>query len=260
MSSGDGGIPLFLRVADGNDSDQAVFADLITDFRSRVDLDVLFVADSALYTAENLATLGSLRWLCRVPRTLGEARRVLEETPPEALVPSASHEGHRVARTTSNYGGVEQRWVVVHSEQLEQAVRERLEKRLSHQERELNARLRRLVGGGRKKTFACQADALEAAEAFGAEHLEGKHYRFVADPPQVIEVPYYGKPGRPTEGTVPKEVRYRLEAELERDEARIEEDLERAGRYLLATNLTSGSAELTDNECVRKDALGGWRL
>lgn len=250
MSSGDGGIPLFLRVADGNDSDQAVFADLIKDFRARVDLDVLFVADSALYGAENLASLGSLRWLCRVPRTLGEARRVLEETPREVFVPSAAHEGYRFASTTSDYGGVRQRWLVVHSEELEQAARERLEKRLRRRERELNSELRRLVGGSRKKTFACQADALEAAEAFAAEHLRGKHHRFVADPPQIVEVRYYGKPGRPARGAVPKEVRYRLKVELERDEAKIEEELERAGRYILATNVTSGSAELTGDELL----------
>jgi transposase len=49
---------------------------------------------------------------------------------------------------------------------------------------------------------------------------------------------------------VPKEVRYRLKVELERDEARIEEELERSGRYILATNVTSGSAELTDDELL----------
>jgi transposase len=48
MSTGDGGIPLFLRVADGNESDAAVFAELIKDFRARVNLDALFVAEAAL--------------------------------------------------------------------------------------------------------------------------------------------------------------------------------------------------------------------
>jgi transposase len=80
MSTGDGGVPLFLRVANGNEADQAVFAELLRDFRARLDLDALFVADSALYSAQNLATLGNLRWVCRVPRTLGEAGRVLAET------------------------------------------------------------------------------------------------------------------------------------------------------------------------------------
>jgi len=47
MSTGDGGVPLLLRVADGNEADQAVFAELLRDFRARLDLDALFVADSA---------------------------------------------------------------------------------------------------------------------------------------------------------------------------------------------------------------------
>jgi transposase len=53
----------------------------------------LFVADAALYGAENLASLGGLRWVCRVPKTLAEARRVLAETSTEAFVQSAAHEG-----------------------------------------------------------------------------------------------------------------------------------------------------------------------
>jgi transposase len=48
MVSGDGEVPLFFRIADGNEADKAVFASLIQDFRSRVDLDTLFVADGAL--------------------------------------------------------------------------------------------------------------------------------------------------------------------------------------------------------------------
>lgn len=120
MSTGKSAVPLFFRVADGNEADQAVFAELIKEFRARLDLDALFVADAALYGAENLASLGELRWLCRVPRTLAEAKRALAETPPEAFSESELHEGYRIARTRSDYGGVEQRWLVVHSEELDE--------------------------------------------------------------------------------------------------------------------------------------------
>lgn len=244
MSAGDGGVPLFLRVADGNEADQAVFAELLRDFRARLDLDALFVADSALYSAQNLASLGNLRWLCRVPRTLGEAGRVLAETPREAFVESDLHEGYRIAQTQSDYGGVAQRWLIVHSEELRKAASERLERHLSLRQKELGRQLSRLS----HKTFACRADAFQAAEAFAAEHLEKHYYRL--DDPQIVTVARYGKRGRPAKGAEPEEIRYRIKAKLKRDEAAIGEELERAGRYILATNILSEREELTNDELL----------
>jgi transposase len=243
MSTGDGGVPLFLRVADGNEADQAVFAELLRDFRARLNLDALFVADSALYSAQNLATLGNLRWLCRVPRTLGEAGRVLAETPREAFVESGLHQGYRIAQTQSNYAGVAQRWLIVHSEKLRKAASERLERHLSLREKELGRQLSRLS----HKTFACRADAFQAAEAFASEHLEN-HHRL--DDPQIVRVARYGKRGRPAKGAEPEEIRYGIKAKLKRDEATIAEELERSGRYILATNIPSEPEELTNDELL----------
>lgn len=155
MSTADGGVPLFLRIADGNEADQAVFAGLLKDFRTQVDLDALFVADSALYSAKNLASLGELRWLCRVPLNLEQARRVLAEAPQEAFVRSPIHGDYRLYETVSDYGGVPQRWLVVESEKLQKAAGKRLERRLLRRERELGRELSRLV----RETFACRADA-----------------------------------------------------------------------------------------------------
>jgi transposase len=253
MITGEGGVPLFLRVADGNESDQAVFADLLKEFRGRLDLDALFVADAALYGTENLTSLGGLRWLCRVPKTLAEAKRVLSETPPEAFSESELHEGYRIARTRSDYGGVEQRWLVVHSEGLEQAARQRLERSLAQRERELATELKRELLA-RKVSFACRADAEEAIEAFAAERL-GKHHRLSGDyPPEIVEEAHYEKPGRPAKGAEPEEVRYRVvKVEVQRDQAAIEEESKRSGRYVLATNvLLEGSEEegLTDDRLL----------
>jgi len=145
-------------VANGNEADQAVFAELLRDFRARLDLDALFVADSALYSAQNLATLGNLRWVCRVPRTLGEAGRVLAETPRVAFVESGLHQGYRIAQTQSYYAEVAHRGLIVHSEELRKAASERLEHHLSLREKELGRQLSRLS----HKTFACRADAFQA--------------------------------------------------------------------------------------------------
>jgi transposase len=258
MSTGKGGVPLFFRVADGNESDQAVFADLIKEFRARLDLDALFVADAALYSAQNLASLGELRWLCRVPKTLSEAKRVLAQTPQEAFTESELHEGYRIARSRSYYGGVEQRWLVVESEELEQAARRRLQRSLLQRERELEAQLKRGLLSA-KVSFACRQDALEAVEAFASEHLRGNnHHRLAASesPVEIVEEARYGKPGRPSKGAEPEEIRYRLaKVELQRDEAAIEEEAKRLGRYVLATNVLpkedgGSEEELTDDRLL----------
>ncbi len=53
ICSGDGDVPLFLRVASGNESDSSIFASICQDFKKRLNFDSLMVADSALYTAPN---------------------------------------------------------------------------------------------------------------------------------------------------------------------------------------------------------------
>ena len=52
--SGDGDVPLFLRVADGNEPDQAVFGQIAKEYKSMVDLETMIVGDSALYNENNL--------------------------------------------------------------------------------------------------------------------------------------------------------------------------------------------------------------
>ncbi|MEG4009554.1 IS1634 family transposase [Microcoleus sp. Pol11C1] len=53
ICSGDGGMPLFLRVASGKKSDNSIFASICQGFKKHLNIDSLMVADSALYTAPN---------------------------------------------------------------------------------------------------------------------------------------------------------------------------------------------------------------
>ena len=70
MWSGDGDIPLYLRVVDGNKVDSAMFGTLMADFHKQWQIHALFVADAALYTEDNLQMIVSFRWVSRVPGTL----------------------------------------------------------------------------------------------------------------------------------------------------------------------------------------------
>lgn len=53
ICTADGDVPLFLRVADGNEDDKTAFAKLFEKFREQWTFEGLCVADSALYTADN---------------------------------------------------------------------------------------------------------------------------------------------------------------------------------------------------------------
>jgi transposase len=40
ICSGDGDVPLYLRVADGNEADKAVFAQIIQEFQQQLDISI----------------------------------------------------------------------------------------------------------------------------------------------------------------------------------------------------------------------------
>ena len=74
MWSGDGDIPLYLRVAHGHEVDSAMFGTLMAHFHKQWQIDPLFVADAALYTEDNLQMIVSFTWVSRVPGTLTAAK------------------------------------------------------------------------------------------------------------------------------------------------------------------------------------------
>ena len=76
---------------------------------------LVFVADSALSSAENLQKLAETRttWITRVPATLREAQAVLAQADPQTMAPLT--EGYRSHVVRSSAGGVAQRWVLLHS-------------------------------------------------------------------------------------------------------------------------------------------------
>lgn len=227
LCSGDGGVPVFLRAADGNDSDAATFASLISEFREQVDLETLFVADAALYGEDNLQSLRGLRWVSRVPQTIKEARAALEDFEEQALRPSSRREGYRIAELTAEYAGVAQRWVIVSSEA-------RSERRLARLQRELDregARAQKELRKLKRQRFNCEVDAHQEMGRF-AERLRFHGLEGLG----VIVEAYHAHRGRPRKGQQPH-YRYQISAELARDEEAVRRSQRRAGRFLLATNV-----------------------
>ncbi len=50
ICTNDGDVPLWMRIGDGNESDQKQFVKVMKEFKNQLNFDILMVENSALYT------------------------------------------------------------------------------------------------------------------------------------------------------------------------------------------------------------------
>ena len=225
----DGDIPGFLDLADGNQADTARFAELMQTFQQQWHFDGLYVADAGLYSEANLQKLSGLRWLTRVPLTVKAAAELVRQLPESALEPT-DFEGYRVATVCTGYGGVRQRWFVVESQHRKQADLKQLDKTLQRATRQAQTELARLSA----QAFACEADAATALQQF-EQRLKWHQLPHKT----VVTKRHYEAPGRPKPGTPPKRITYHGQATLCLNPDEVTQQKQRAGRFILATNILS---------------------
>lgn len=224
---GDGDLPAFLALADGNQSDKARFADLLLAFQQQWQFEGLYVADSALYSEPNLQALNGLQWLTRVPLTLTAATDLVTQLPESALQPTEIN-GYRIASVCSEYGDVRQRWFVVESEARRQSDLAKLDQTIAKATAQGQTRLAQW----QRQEFACEADALAALNQLASRlpwhHLTNR---------QVSSKAHYDRPGKPKPGTAPARVTYHPQATLSLNTEKQTQHQHRAGRFILATNV-----------------------
>jgi transposase len=223
---GDGDIPALIELADGNQSDKARFAGLLQEFKRQWNFEGLYVADSALYSEGNLQQLSGMRWLTRVPLTLNVASELVNQLP-DAALQATEWEGYRMAAVCCAYGGVQQRWLVVESQERKQSDLKQLEKSVTKATTHWTAQLRQLC----TQEFACEVDALAALQQF-----EKNLVWHQLDGMSVKQKLHYEKPGKPKQGTPPSRMTYHPQASLTLNEAVVAMQQQRAGRFILATN------------------------
>ena len=113
---GDGDIPAFLELGNGNQSDKKEFAEQLKKFNEQWQFEGLHIADSASYSADSLQKSTEINCLCSVPKTIRVVQDLLSELDSEQFI-TTDLEGYRISSLESEYGGVKQRWIVVESEQ-----------------------------------------------------------------------------------------------------------------------------------------------
>lgn len=227
ICSSDGDVPLYLRVADGNEADKAVFGKILREYRECFQLEGLYVADSSLYSEQNLRQLTGMQWLTRVPATVISAKVVMEQ-----IDPSSWQEGttpaYRFAQVCSDYGGIAQRWIIVESAERKAVVLCQLEKQLEKRYQRDLKRLQALSN----QAFACAADAQTAVEKFS----QSLKFHQLSEM-QIVEQAHYPNQGRPKKGQAPTRLSYHIQASLLLNEQTVAAERARTGRFILATNV-----------------------
>ena len=229
--SGDGDIPLFLRTGDGNETDKAVFGKILAEFQKQVDFESIQVADSALYSQDNLLLLKDLNWITRVPLSIKAAQYLVTEITEKELESSSENPGYAFATKTSNYGGIAQRWLVVESEKRKESDLRKLEKKLTKKQLAASQLLARLS----RSKFALGA---EAKAIIKAENKKLKYYQL--NLAKLIKV----------KDKKSNKYVYQIEATLTENSEIIATEKKRAGRFILATNILDPQ-ELSADEMLR---------
>ena len=227
VTSQQGRIPLWLEVLDGNSSDKISLRETVNAYCEHLTEgeEPWFVMDSAAYTATNIADWGTeKKWLTRVPESIKEAQIALQSVKTEDM--NLLSRGYAIHSTNSSYSDIEQRWLVVYSEQAEKRELKRLDKQVTRAAHNLEKALKKL----HKQEFACKKDAENAVL-----RLRKKLNWHVVEPTyQPIEK--HSKQGRPPKGAKPDIVAWQIQATYQLDTQHVEEKQQTLGRFLLATN------------------------
>ena len=141
--------------------------------------------------------------------------------------------------TTSTYGGIPQRWLLVFSEQAYRREKKTLEKKI---EKEAEALKQALWHFGNQE-FDCEGDALKALETMK------KGYKWHTIESQVVASYKYPGRGRPKHGAEKVVGGYRVESTFSRHEEVTKRVLSSKGRFILATN------ELNESLCTEEEIL-----
>jgi transposase len=239
--SGDGDVPLFLKAGDGNEADKAVFGQISKEFKKQVDFDSLMVGDSALYTKENLKLMEEMRWLSRVPLSIKTAQELVDSISKKELTASKIP-GYSWREISSNYGGIEQRWLLVESQARKESDLKKLDKKIEQEKKTAREKIRQLSG----RNFETRGAALEMAKGLS----DSLKYHQLTEIQVNLVQPEPQQSKSKSKDDLPSQY-YQVQAQLELNLPALEKLKKRAGRFVLATNELD-KKRLTSEDILKK--------
>ena len=241
MVSQDGGVPFVSKSWDGNASDNEVFKmrskALLKEFEASEGPRYL-IADAKLYTETNAPNLARLPFITRMPGTLKDVPRVIDQAWAFGHWTQVDEQVSYQRVELCHYG-IAQRWLIVFSK----ASFQRAQKTVAKAQEKECSRVE-------KALFHLQANRFDSEEAARAalEQLAGTLRYHKRDQVTLTRHLQYARRGKPTPNTPIKAIRWQITATVVLDSAKITQAHQRKACFVLGTNIPD--TELSDAEVI----------
>ncbi len=178
-------------------------------------------------------------WSIWISPDIKEAKSILERSEGQ-LEWLELEDGYKMQTFQSKYGGINQRWILIHSSQAYDREIKTLKKNIEKEFGQVNKALWHLEN----QIFDCKKDAKKSAKAFKAPKYYEVSY-------EIEEVKKHAKKGRPKKGEAPSLIGFKANFSIKKDEEKVARAKRKKGRFILATNQLNGSI-LPDDEVLGK--------
>ncbi len=235
-TTGPAELPIFMNPLSGNASDKKELYDgiaVVREFKNQLSqgfASFTWVADSALYSKDRLLAQNTFSWITRVPETIKEAKALVSKNESD-IIWTEMEEGYRISSFNSSYGGIEQTWILVSSQQAFARELRTFEEKLA----KLESKLLQEVWHFSNQVFNCEIDARKALDKL----IKSYPYHTIGKTEVIIIEKYQGR-GRPSALAQKSVLGMSLKAEVIRNAEAIEKETQRKGRFIIATNQTTG--------------------
>jgi transposase len=239
-TTGASGFPIWMESHSGNASDKKTLeeaASRMQKFCKALESapSFLYVGDSAMYA--NCVKYGhDLLWLSRVPENMKISKDLLLQ---QGIDWIELDDGYKIHAVERNYGGVQQRWVLVFSEAAYAREIVTLNKNIQKEKDEITKVLWHLGN----QDFGCHKDIDTEVKKISRK----LKYHQISYEIQTVNK-HIGK-GRPKKDSQPDKVEYKVITNLTTDEVAIDNAKLTKGRFILATNQMDRKA-LSDKEIL----------
>ncbi len=222
-------LPLAMLPLSGNANDKIVLKETIDRHIKQLEtvgISIL-VKDSAGYTKDSLEAHQEvgLKWIMRVPAILKEVKEQVAQVNISKM--KSLVKGYKYSSVLSEYGGVEQRWLIIYSEVSKKSRDKRAERELLKTSQGEEKAFKKLS----KQSFHCEADAKVAMDDFENSLKVLKIYNS-----KIIEKEHYEKAGRPAKDAQPTGYTYHISGEVVADVSAGNKVKKERAVFILATN------------------------